>query len=175
MLQVLRWINFPSPQGQPLMNFRPPATLTTGVSPLQVRLTDSSDVRMQPYLESLPSYTNGAPPWTPTNRGHGITSRPLKHDPENLTQRFPRNFALTRTKHSYSIKRIQHAHPRIDTYTSHIVPHNSPLSYSLPNHTNSLFSNLGYGTPTHIIIMPHWYQLFHISCRTHTKLIISIP
>jgi len=35
-----------------------------------------------PYLESLPSYINGAPPWTPTNRGHGITSRPLKHDPE---------------------------------------------------------------------------------------------
>jgi len=30
-----------------------------------------------PYLESLPSYTDGAPPWTPTNRGHGITSRPL--------------------------------------------------------------------------------------------------
>jgi len=37
---------------------------------------------MQPYLESLPSYTDGAPPWTPTNRGHGISSRPLKHDPE---------------------------------------------------------------------------------------------
>ena len=35
-----------------------------------------------PYLESLPSYIDGAPPWTPTNRGHGITSRPLKHDPE---------------------------------------------------------------------------------------------
>ncbi|QCE11821.1 hypothetical protein DEO72_LG10g3058 [Vigna unguiculata] len=34
-----------------------------------------------PYLESLPSYTDGAPPWTPTNRGHGITSRPLKRDP----------------------------------------------------------------------------------------------
>ncbi|QCD81773.1 hypothetical protein DEO72_LG2g2103 [Vigna unguiculata] len=27
-----------------------------------------------PYLESLPSYTDGAPPWTPINRGHGITS-----------------------------------------------------------------------------------------------------
>jgi len=42
---------------------------------------------MQPYLESLPSYTDGAPPWpwTPTNRGHGITSRPLKHDSDNLT------------------------------------------------------------------------------------------
>jgi len=37
---------------------------------------------MQPYLESLPSYTDGALPWTPTNRGRGITSRPLKHDPE---------------------------------------------------------------------------------------------
>jgi len=35
-----------------------------------------------PYLESLPSYIDGAPPWTPTNRGHGITSRPLKHDQE---------------------------------------------------------------------------------------------
>jgi len=23
--------------------------------------------------------------------------------------------------------------------------------------------------------MSHWYQLFHVSCRTHTKLIISIP
>jgi len=38
-----------------------------------------------PYLESLTSYTNGAPPWTPTNRGHGITSRPLKRNPESLT------------------------------------------------------------------------------------------
>jgi len=37
---------------------------------------------MQPYLESLPNYIDGAPPWTPTNMGHGITSRPLKHDPE---------------------------------------------------------------------------------------------
>ncbi|QCE00110.1 hypothetical protein DEO72_LG7g1396 [Vigna unguiculata] len=36
---------------------------------------------MQPYLESLPSYTDGALPWTPTNRGHGITSRPLKRSP----------------------------------------------------------------------------------------------
>ena len=45
--------------------------------------------RCSPYLESLPSYTDGAPPWpwTPTNRGHGITSRPLKHDSDNLTQR----------------------------------------------------------------------------------------
>jgi len=38
-----------------------------------------------PYLESLPSCIDGAPPWTPTNRGHEITSRPMKHDPENLT------------------------------------------------------------------------------------------
>ena len=38
-----------------------------------------------PYLESLPSYTNGTPPWTPTNRGHGIMSRPLKRNPRGLT------------------------------------------------------------------------------------------
>jgi len=48
---------------------------------------------MQPYLESLPSYTDGAPPWTPTNRGHGIMSRPLKHDPGVL----PRDFKDLRT------------------------------------------------------------------------------
>jgi len=33
-------------------------------------------------MQSLPNYIDGAPPWTPTNRGHGITSRPLKHDPK---------------------------------------------------------------------------------------------
>jgi len=37
---------------------------------------------MQPYLESLLDHIDEAPPWTPTNKGHGITSRPLKHDPE---------------------------------------------------------------------------------------------
>jgi len=36
---------------------------------------------MQPYLEYLLNYTDGAPPCTPTNKGHGITSRPLKRDP----------------------------------------------------------------------------------------------
>jgi len=29
---------------------------------------------MQPYVESLPNYIDGAPPWTLTTRGHGITS-----------------------------------------------------------------------------------------------------
>jgi len=66
-------------------------------------------------------------------------------------------------------------HTRIYTYTSHTVPHNKLLSYSQPNNTNSLFSNHEHGTPSHIIIMPHWYQPFRVSCRTHTKLIISIP
>ena len=44
-----------------------------------------------PQLKSLPNYIDGAPPWTPTNRGHGITSWPLKHyhgisprDPKDL-------------------------------------------------------------------------------------------
>jgi len=48
---------------------------------------------MQPYLESLLDHIDGAPPWTPTNRGHGITSRPLKRDPETS----PRDFMELRT------------------------------------------------------------------------------
>ena len=48
-----------------------------------------------PYLESLPNYIDGAPPWTPTNRGHGITSRPLKHYP-GISPRDPKDL---RTDH----------------------------------------------------------------------------
>ncbi|QCD87391.1 hypothetical protein DEO72_LG3g1925 [Vigna unguiculata] len=60
--------------------------------------TISSHTRVlgcNPYLESLPSYIDGAPPWTPTNRGHGITSRQLKHDLETP----PRDFKELRTDH----------------------------------------------------------------------------
>jgi len=38
-----------------------------------------------PYLESLLNYINEAPPWTPTNRGHGITSWPTMAPPWDLT------------------------------------------------------------------------------------------
>jgi len=57
-----------------------------------------------PYLESLPNYYDGAPPWTPTNMGHRITSRPLKHDPE-IPPRDLRNYALT-TDQSCSINQV---------------------------------------------------------------------
>jgi len=46
-----------------------------------VRLTDSLECQDA----TLPSYTDGEPPWTPTNRDHGITFRPLKHDLGNPT------------------------------------------------------------------------------------------
>ncbi|QCE11160.1 hypothetical protein DEO72_LG10g2393 [Vigna unguiculata] len=52
---------------------------------IQDNHTTNRSVRMQPYLESIPSYTDGAPPWTPTNSGHRIMSRPLKHNPGGLT------------------------------------------------------------------------------------------
>jgi len=56
---------------------------------------------MQPYLEPLLNYIDGAPPWTPTNRGgHGITSWPLKHHHE-VSLRDPWNYVLT-TNQSYS-------------------------------------------------------------------------
>ena len=55
-----------------------------------------------PYL--VPSYIDRAPPWTPTNRGHGITSRPLKHDPE-VSPRDLWIYVLT-TYHIYSNNQI---------------------------------------------------------------------
>jgi len=86
-----------------------------------------------PYLESLPSYIDGAPPWTPTNRGHGITSRPLKHDPEVP----PRDFKELRTDHMSNIYNNQVT----DTYIMHrnLIPTfvaNPHLSYveSIPTH-----------------------------------------
>jgi len=36
---------------------------------------------MQPYLASLLNYINGAPPWTPTNMDHEITSQPTETPP----------------------------------------------------------------------------------------------
>ena len=67
--------------------------------------------RCSPYLESLPSYTDGTPPWTPTNRGHGITSRPLKHDPEVS----PRDSKGLRTDHLPTYTNSQ----EINTYIMH--------------------------------------------------------
>ncbi|QCD86454.1 hypothetical protein DEO72_LG3g977 [Vigna unguiculata] len=51
-------------------------------------------------------YTDGTPPWTPTNRGHGITSRPLKRDPETqylkLSKHFPYKAKKTISSHTAS-------------------------------------------------------------------------
>ena len=62
-----------------------------------------------PYLESLPSYIDGAPPWTPTNKGHGITSQPLKHDQE-VSPRDSWIYVLTTYQsHSKQKNKIDHA------------------------------------------------------------------
>jgi len=57
-----------------------------------------------PYLESLTNYIDRAPPWTATNRGHGITSQPPKHYPETP----PRDFKelRTNTDQSCSINQV---------------------------------------------------------------------
>jgi len=86
VLQVLLWIKISLTTRLALNEFqascyshhRSQSALSETNWPLRVS-------RCSPYLESLPSYTDGAPPWTPTNRGHGITSRPLKHSPGSLT------------------------------------------------------------------------------------------
>ena len=83
-------------------------------------------------MQSLPNYIDGAPPWTPTNRGQGITSLSLKRDPETP----PRDFKKLRTDHGPIIFKqscnIYHA------YKSHVNLYN-PSSYmfhveSIPNH-----------------------------------------
>ncbi|QCD93366.1 hypothetical protein DEO72_LG5g1441 [Vigna unguiculata] len=93
-----------------------------------------------PYLESLPSYTDGAPSWAPTNRGHGITSRPLKRDPE-VPPRDPKEiYALTRTNnHSsnineYVYKRQSHNH----TQPKQIIQEQQTCKYSTVSPSISL-------------------------------------
>jgi len=113
------------------------------------------------------------------HHGHPLTRamelRPDQSTTLGISPRDPKELR-TDTDQTFLINQIDSAciHTNIYTYTSHTVSHNSPLSYSQPNRTNSLFSNPECGTPSHIITMPHWYQLVHVSCRTQTKLIISI-
>ncbi|QCD99806.1 hypothetical protein DEO72_LG7g1092 [Vigna unguiculata] len=71
----------------------------------------SLTTRMQPYLESLPSYTDGAPLWTPTNKGHGITSRPLKRNPGG-----------SRSSEPPSPRRGLKKHPEINVRSRLVVP-----------------------------------------------------
>jgi len=49
---------------------------------------------MQPYLESLLNYIDGAPPWTPTNRGRELRPDQLRHHHE-VSLRGSWNYALT--------------------------------------------------------------------------------
>jgi len=59
---------------------------------------------MQPYLESLLNYIDGAPPWTPANKGHGIMSRPLRHHHE-VSPRGSWNYVMT-TYQSHSTNKV---------------------------------------------------------------------
>ena len=95
VLQVLQWIN-PSHTRLALNEFQASCYFhhksQSALSETNWLLRVSG---CNSYLESLPNYIDGAPPWTPTNRGHGITSRPLNHDPETP----PRDFKELRTQH----------------------------------------------------------------------------
>jgi len=124
-----------------------------------------------PYLESLPNYINGAPPWTPTNRSHGITSRPLKREPETL----PRDFKELRTDHGPIIlnqsSNIYHAHK------SHVNLYNQS---SFPSHVESISTHPSQtmNIEFHLIPIPcHFdYQPSHTcQCQGHVKLINHRP
>jgi len=81
---------------------------------------------MQPYLESLPNCTDGAPPYTPTNRGHKIMSRSLKHNPETP----PRD-----------LKELRTGHRPIMLKQSNNIYHADNLRPTFINHTRS-YSNV---------------------------------
>jgi len=119
---------------------------------------------MQPYLESLPSYTDGAPPWAPTNMGHVITSRPLKHYPEKSHLETPRNYALTRTISKINQQRnTHHAYNLRSTFINH--SHSYPPVESISSHSSwSTITDL-YHHHNHVPLVPT------ISFKFHTHLI----
>jgi len=123
---------------------------------------------MQPYLESLPNYIDGAPPWTPTNRGHGITSRPLKHDPEIS----PRDFKELRTDHIPLIfKQLSHKYISCIELHANICNQSSSISHveSIPTR---YFQSMSIGL--HLIPIPCLFDyqpshLFHMP-RSHNHI-----
>jgi len=75
--------------------------------------------RCNPYLESLPTYIDGVAPWTPTNRGHGITSRPLKHDPEIPPRDFKKLCIDHRPIMFNQSSNVYHTQYLMPTFTTH--------------------------------------------------------
>ena len=127
-----------------------------------------------PYLESLPSYIDGAPPWTPTNRDRGITSRRLKHDPRilhrdfkelctdhkpNIIKQLINNYrAYIHTYLSTLITNLFHVPGQTNTSSSCSIHQLESQSISLPCH----FRN----QPFHTHFMPRIYS--SLSFITHT-------
>ena len=104
-----------------------------------------------PYLESLSNYINGAPPWTPTNRGHGIMSRSLKYDPE-VSPRNPKEL-------------------RTDTYQNiFIQPSNNNHAFEPRTNICNQFSFVFHVVPCHLI---HQFHEFRVLSHTNT-IVISI-
>ena len=126
---------------------------------------------MQPYLESLPNYIDGAPLWTPTNRGHGITSRPLKHDHE-LSPRGSWVYVLT-TYQSYLINQV--------IFITHInlIPYHFNHSSSI-FHVESIITHpsQSMNIELYLMLIPCQessfliHESFHIPYQIHTQLII---
>jgi len=129
---------------------------------------------MQPYLESLPNYIDGVPPWTPTNRGHGITSRSLKH----YLEISPRDFKELRTNtyQTYSINKVIFIMHRTlmptfitnSSFTFHVEFHSI---HPFPNHEcRSVFhtDTMPYSlTNLHSCLISNPYQNHHFNSMNH--------
>jgi len=119
---------------------------------------------MQPYLESLPNYIDGAPPWTPTNRGHGITSWPLKH-PHEVSHRGSMEL---RTDHRPIIlnqsSNIYHAHKsHVNLYNQSSFIFNVESIPTPPSQTMNIEFHF-ISIPCHFNFQPSHTQFMPKSC-----------
>jgi len=130
----LRWLSY--------QRLGPPTTLTIWVSTLYVRLTDSLEcqdailtwILTKLYNEAPPRNPvklrpdHEAPPWTPTSRGHGITSWPW-----GTTTKPSWNYVLTNEAPPWDLTyRFMELRPK--PYQNHV----SPTKYKIVMHTNSM-------------------------------------
>ena len=95
------------------------------------------------------NYTDGAPPWIPTNRGHRITSRPLKHDLKISPRDFKKITYWPYTNHTQNSQVIFIMH--IHFISTFII---NPFYIPDQTHTNTSSSIHEYGILSHIKTMP---------------------
>jgi len=114
--------------------------------------------------------------WSTTLKSHLEISRIYTLTIDELYSINQEGFNMHTHTHTHTHTHI-YIYIDIYIYIYHIpAPHNPPVSYSQWIHTNPLFSNHEYGTPSHITTMPLWYQPSRLDhSQDHIQPIIFNP